>query len=267
MIRMKRKAGISLATIAILAAGGFAACDNFGDSSASERPTAPTSADPKPSEPAPSQASSAGGDDSSAASSLYNDLSMNETQARTTLEALPVKKAASMAGYSQDDFRFWLSANAWGWEDIPNAKDCDAREAALARDGEDVESDADTCYANSGVWTDPYSGEEITDSSKVDIDHVVPRAAAHRAGADTWNDEQRTIFANSPLVVVASGATSNREKGDKGPEAWKPDNKGSWCAYSLRWIAIKNEFGLNLTSEAERAALEEMLDTCKQGSA
>lgn len=252
-----------LATIALAGTGALSACEYIEDFPTEDRPSASAPEDPIPTE---GDSSHPGGEEADAAESLYNDLGMNESQARTTLEVLPIEEPAPMSGYSRDDYPHWLSANEWGWTDVPDASDCDAREAALARDGVDVVSDPDTCRADAGAWIDPYSGEEIIESSDVDIDHVVPLAAAHRAGADTWNEEQRSIYANSPLVLTASGATTNREKGDKGPEAWKPENRDAWCPYSLRWIAVKNEFGLHLTSEEEREALEEMLDTCGEGS-
>lgn len=198
--------------------------------------------------------------------SLHNDLSMDEEDARAALEALPVEEPRSMDGYSREDYPHWRSANAWGWETIPDASDCDAREATLARDGENVSSNPDTCRADEGEWVDPYTGEEFTDSTEIDIDHVVPLAAAHRAGAADWTEDQRTAFANAPVSLVATGAASNREKGDKGPEAW-PDAEESWCVYSMRWIEVKDEFDLNLTSNDEYEALEEMLDTCSEGSA
>lgn len=260
---MKRRIGALLTTFALAATGALTACEYIEDIPHSDRPSVSAPEDPLPSRNGDPEADDA----SSSADSLYNDLGMNEAQARTTLEVLPVQDPAPMSGYSRDDYPHWLSANAWGWASIPDASDCDAREAALSRDGANVTSNPDTCRADSGTWIDPYTGEQITESSNVDIDHIVPLAGAHRAGADSWNEEQRTIYANSPLVLTASGATANREKGDKGPEAWKPENRDAWCPYSLRWIAVKNEFGLNLTSEDERAALEEMLDTCGEGSA
>lgn len=260
-----KKVSTIFAVAALAATGALSGCSDIDipDPTAEESgsSTATGSASNAPS----SGGSTAGGSDSK--NVLHNGLSMNEAQARTSLDALPVEEAHSMSGYSRDAFPHWYSANEWGWTDVPYDSGCDSREAALARDGEDVVSDSETCRADEGTWNDPYTDEVITDSSEVDIDHVVPLAAAWRAGADEWNEEQRTIFANAPLVTVASGASSNREKGDKGPEAWKPEDRSSWCVYSLRWIAVKNEYGLNLTSEGERDALREMLDTCSDSSA
>jgi len=267
----KNKLLARIAAVAILSTPALVGCDELNVEAPSQTTDTATAS---PAEPTPQETQSSpveppgSGDNSSdAADSLYHDLNMNEAQARTTLEVLPVEDPAPMSGYSQDDFPNWRSAEAWGWNDVPDAKDCDAREASLARDGTNVTIDPEDCSALDGTWVDPYTGETFTDSSDIDIDHVVSLAGAYRAGAHEWNEEQRTIYANHPLVLTASGASSNRAKGDKGPEAWKPENREAWCPYSLRWIAIKNEFGLNLTSVEERDSLEEMLSTCQEETA
>lgn len=251
MTRKKSRAR-SLAAVAALAAVAFTSCDELAD----YMPTSDSRAEGRSSQGGAKQSGP------KAAATLYNGLTMNEDQARLTLDVLPVSDERSMKGYSREKFPHWLSAEEWGWRDVPDANDCDVRDAALSRDGQDVVPAHSTCYPRQGTWTDPYTREVITDPAKTDLDHVVPLAAAWRAGADEWTEEQRTIFSNSSLGTVISGASSNREKGDKGPEAWKPDNRDAWCPYAIRWISVKNEYGLNMTSTDERDALGEMLDTC-----
>lgn len=51
-------------------------------------------------------------------------------------------------------------------------------------------------------------------------------------------------------------------RGQQGPADWRPENKGLWYRYALRWVAEKSIFGLTLESEAESDALIEMLNTC-----
>lgn len=257
-----------LASLGILAATTLTGCDDFEfeDLNLDEPTTSSTetqSEDDTAESPLSDTSQTAqDGSLEDAADILYNDLDMNEEQARLTLDALPIEEPRPMTDYSRDDYPHWRSAPSWGWEDTPNASDCDAREAALARDGSDVDVDPDTCQPVEGFWLDPYSGEVVTDSSQAEGEHVVSVAEAHRSGADEWTEEQRTIFANSPLSIVIAGSTANQEKGDKGPEAWRPDNREAWCPYSIRRIAIKSEFGLNLTSTDERDALEDMMNTC-----
>lgn len=181
------------------------------------------------------------------------------SEARNLLGGLPVEPAGSMSGYSRDVFPHWSDAIDNGW-DAPSAS-CDTRDAALIRDGEDV-AVGEGCDINSGTWVDSYAGETNTDSSDVDIDHIVPLANAWRSGADGWDEAERERFANAPENLLASDAGENRSKGDRGPEAWRPPDEGEWCDYAVRWTLVKNEYGLNVNPD-ERTSLEEMLGTCE----
>lgn len=184
------------------------------------------------------------------------------SEASDALGRLEVEPADSMAGYSRDEFPHWSDAGEFGWE-APNAS-CDARDASLIRDGEAVEV-GDGCDIEAGEWVDPYAGETITDSSSVDIDHIVPLANAWRSGATEWDEPMREEFANAPINLLSTDAGENRSKGDRGPEAWRPPDEGAWCDYSVRWVSVKSTYELSV-NEQERAALEEMLATCEAGS-
>ena len=180
------------------------------------------------------------------------------------LNRLPVAPAASMSGYSRDRFRHWSQAERFGW--TPPRPDCTTREAALVRDGQNVRV-GDGCQVLSGSWFDPYTGKTFTRASDIDIDHVVPLAAAWRAGADRWDNARREQYANDPEVLLSVEDNANQEKGDKGPEAWKPPRRDEWCDYAQRWIAIKAKYGLAITAPArgaggEKAALLQLLGTC-----
>ena len=179
-------------------------------------------------------------------------------KASETLQDLEVTQPGSMAGYSRESFEHWSRANDFGWE-APEGS-CDVREAALIRDGEDVET-GEGCKVTSGSWYDPYTTQTFTDPQDIDIDHVVPLANAWRSGASSWSDEERERYANDPDVLLSVEDNANQQKGDKGPEAWKPPNEAVWCNYAQRWIEIKVKYELSV-NEQEKAALEQMLGTC-----
>jgi hypothetical protein len=103
------------------------------------------------------------------------------------------------------------------------------RDTALIRDGEGVQIDED-CSITAGTWLDPYTGQTLTDSSEVDIDHVVPLANAWRSGASS--------------------------------AAWSTADRDYWCEYARRWIWIKSDWDLSVNPN-EKTALNEMLATCK----
>src|SRR5919107_5955833 len=117
------------------------------------------------------------------------------SSAETALDGLKVSEPGSMSGYSREKFTHWSKASEFGWD--PPQSSCDAREAALIRDGEAVEVGS-ACKVTSGTWYDPYTDRTYSDPQDLDIDHVVPLANAWRSGAPSWTDEQRERYANDP---------------------------------------------------------------------
>lgn len=185
----------------------------------------------------------------------------SSTAASETLSQLKVAQPGSMSDYSRERFRHWSKASEFGWD--PPQASCDTREAALVRDGENVKVGSG-CKVTSGNWYDPYTDQSYSDPQDLDIDHVVPLANAWRSGASSWDDEQRERYANDPEVLLSVEDNANQEKGDKGPEAWKPPNDNEWCDYAERWISIKAKYALSV-NEQEKEALDQMLNTCTGG--
>jgi hypothetical protein len=179
------------------------------------------------------------------------DVPSAATDSVRQLGQLVVAKAGSMKGYSRARFPHWRDAG----------KNCDVRDTVLKRDGESIKLSG--CNVVGGRWYSEYDKRSFTDPSDLDIDHMVPLAAAWRSGADKWDDDRRGDFANDltrPQLLAVS-ASSNRAKGDQDPSQWKPPNRDYWCTYAQSWIAVKSYWRLSVTT-AEKAALTDMLDTC-----
>ena len=176
------------------------------------------------------------------------------------LKGLEVAPPGSMAGYDREDFPHWSDAQEFGWDVSDSA--CDVREAALIRDGEDV-AVGEGCDVESGRWLDPYTTRTYTDPLDIDIDHLVPLANAYRSGASEWDTAERERYANDPDNLLSVEDNANQEKGDKGPEAWKPPNRAIWCQYARRWIGVKSGYALAINPQ-EKAALKQMLTTCEK---
>jgi 5-methylcytosine-specific restriction endonuclease McrA len=172
--------------------------------------------------------------------------------AATELASLTVKTEGSTTGYSRDKFPHWINQSGT----------CDTREQVLKRDGTGVTVDS-SCQPTAGSWYSVYDKTTFTDSSDVDIDHIVPLAEAWKSGASSWTQARRQEFANNLTIsqLIAVSASSNRSKGDRDPSAWQPTNTAVHCIYARYWIWVKYTYGLSLQS-AEKTALTQMLGTC-----
>src|SRR5690554_3255764 len=101
------------------------------------------------------------------------------------------------------------------------------------------------CRVVRGRWNDPYSGDVLFDSSKMDIDHLVPLAWAWKHGASSWTDTERKKFANDPVNLFAVTASLNRSKGAQGPDTWLPPNKAFQCQYVTRYLRVMLNYDFN----------------------
>ncbi|MCA9710450.1 MAG: HNH endonuclease [Myxococcales bacterium] len=123
------------------------------------------------------------------------------------------------------------------------------------------------CRVKSGRWRCPYTGKVFTDPAKLDVDHLVPLAEAHRSGGHAWDRAKRERYANAlgePEHLVAVEAGANRAKADKGPEAWMPPAEGHRCAYLEDWLAVKQRWGLALDDD-EQAYVTQAQQACGRG--
>ena len=92
------------------------------------------------------------------------------------------------------------------------------------------------------------------------IDHAVPLAEAWVSGAAQWTDDRRRAFANDLAALLAVDGPTNASKRDGDPAAWRP-KKAYQCDYAIRWIGVKQAWGLAV-DESERRALTDMLGYC-----
>ena len=120
------------------------------------------------------------------------------------------------------------------------------------------------CKVEAGQWFGAFTATTVTEASKLDIDHLVPLANAHRSGGWAWAAKRKQQYANSlddPDHLIAVTASANRSKGAKGPDEWRPPNESYWCDYAVSWIGVKQIWELTVTP-AEAGTLQDMLETC-----
>ena len=156
----------------------------------------------------------------------------------------------------------WMQHGRW----IDADRDCQTtrHEVLIEESLTVVLFDERGCVVMAGTWQDPYGGETFTNPSDLDIDHVVPLAHAHIPGGWSWDPERKQAYVNdlaNPEHLLAVKAQLNRQKGDKGPDQWKPPRQAFWCDYATTWLAIKQRWQLMLTAD-EAGVIAEMMRTC-----
>lgn len=189
--------------------------------------------------------------------------------ARAQLGALRVvARRPHVRGYDRDCGSGHSCSFGPAWSDdvgVPDGHNgVDTRTDVIARD-----------RAGAPVLRDPYSGGA---APVIQIDHLVPLAAAWDLGAASWPRALRTDFANDPEELLAVSAAANQAKSDEIPGDWArclripgPCLRSTppvWfprtairCALGERYVRICHDYGLPVTT-ADRAALADMLATC-----
>ena len=186
------------------------------------------------------------------------------TTARAQLAALPVKGWDRQTDFSR--YRFGEP-----WSDDVNVEfghnGCNTRDDILRRDLTELVVRPGTCYAQSGVLIDPYTGESIAfvrgpdTSEAVQIDHVVSLSDAWYKGARDWDEQRRRDFANDPRNLLAVGAKANFDKAFRDANAWLPPNPAFRCEFVARQIAVKAAYRLWVSAN-EKRAMAAVLDHC-----
>ena len=163
------------------------------------------------------------------------------TSENLSLTVAPVP--SDIPSYDRDEWRHWIDED-WDCQDT-------RQEALIEESSSPVEyEDSDQCRVAEGEWDGPYTGEQFTDPSDLDVDHMVPLGNAHRSGRWLWSESRRRDYANDlsyegHLIAVQNSAI--RAKGADGPEGWRPPDRSYWCQYAIDWIRIKQT---NLEAES-----------------
>lgn len=238
-----------VAVSAVVLVAGMAGC----------RPTTGTSSD-SASGGTTAQATStgSGGSGGGGGSDAYRG-----SEAGKALDVLTVRPKGSMTGYDRLKFgAAWTDNN----DDPGGHNHCDTRNDILARDLTGVSYKSGHCTIATGTLQDPYTGKTIhfvrgPESTKVQIDHVVPLGDAWVTGAAQLTATQRLDLAEDPLELIAADGPANEAKGDGDASEWLPANTGYRCRYVARQIAVKVKYKLWVTA-AEKSAMEKVLGTC-----
>lgn len=175
------------------------------------------------------------------------------------LDFIEVKGRAAKTGYDR------VGMFGESWFDV-DGNDCDTRNDILARDLVDTTVD-EHCRVVTGTLHDPFTGQTIAfrrgaeTSPEVQVDHVVALMDAWQKGAQQLTEEERIVFANDPLNLLAVSGAANQQKGAGDAATWLPPNKEFRCDYVARQVAVKIKYDLWMTG-AEKDASRGILEDC-----
>jgi hypothetical protein len=188
----------------------------------------------------------------------------NYDHARAMLQGLPIK------GWDRHtDFARYRFGDAWS-DDVNvefGHNGCNTRDDILRRDLTDLVMRQGTCYAQSGVLHDRYTGRTIEfvrgpdTSDAVQIDHLVSLSDAWYKGARDWDDQRRRDFANDPSNLLAVGAKVNFDKAFRDAAGWLPPDPSFRCEFVARQVAVKAGYQLWVSAK-EKAAMTAVLANC-----
>ncbi|PWG15647.1 hypothetical protein DFK10_15775 [Salibaculum griseiflavum] len=180
--------------------------------------------------------------------------SLNTALLVTTFFLLGVGTASATPEYDRDAFG--------GWSDSDN--DCqNTRHEFLAElSTGPVQFSANECRVVRGRWLDPYTDQIFTESSDLDVDHLVPLYWAWQRGAWAWSDSKREDFGNDPRNLFAVDNGTNRSKGAKGPLEWLPPNQSFHCQYVSRFYRIVLIYDLDISPDEASALNQQREQIC-----
>jgi hypothetical protein len=186
-------------------------------------------------------------------SDLYaKEHGINEGKSSTTgsskLDQLTVADASSDK-YKASEWPHWVIVSGT----------CDAREQALKNAGFKTDSN---CRPTSGSYSDPYSGEKITDPDSAVISYKIPIGYVEQHGGAAWSKDQKQAYANDSSNLVVTSKDSNDKRGDRGPFSWAPRAEYK-CAYANDWVDTALKYKVSVT-QRDKTELADMLKTCSQ---
>ena len=184
--------------------------------------------------------------------------------ARATLARLPVKGWDRNSDFAR--YRFGEP-----WSDDVNVEfghnGCNTRDDILRRDLADLVVRPGTCYAQSGVLHDPYTGQTIPFTRGPTT--LRPCRSTIWCRCRTLGTRARasgtiSAAATSPTTRATcwpSVRQANFDKAFRDATAWLPPNAAFRCEFVARQIDVKAAYGLWL-SRNEKRAMEDVLARC-----
>lgn len=176
-----------------------------------------------------------------------------ENNQKATQQAVSANTPVSII-YRREQWRHWSDFDG----DCMNTRHEILQSQATAA----VTLSVNGCRVISGRWRDPFSGQILTQSSDLDVDHIVPLKWANEHGGAFWSASKKEQFANDPINLLAVDDALNQAKGAKGPDQWMPPNHAFRCDYLQQWSKVLNKYQLQMHA-GEHRVFKRQLRACR----
>ena len=170
------------------------------------------------------------------------------------LLAPALSNAQTIPDYDRDQFGAWADEDG----DCMNTRHEFLEELSTGP----VRYSANGCRVVRGRWLDPYTDRIFTESSDLDVDHLVPLYWAWQRGAWAWSDAKKEEFGNDARNLFAVDDGTNRSKGAEGPLEWLPPNADFHCQYVTRFWRIVLLYGLEMNASEKDALVSQRAELC-----
>ena len=179
----------------------------------------------------------------------------NQTSSDKALkEAIKEKRPFSYT-YNRKDWKHWSDVDG----DCMNTR----HEILAAQADGAIKLSPDGCYVSTGLWDDPFSGEQLTRASDLDVDHVIPLKWANDHGGNGWSKDKKERFANDPINLLAVDDALNQSKGAKGTDEWMPPNHAFRCEYISIWNQVLQSYPELTMSTKQKRVFNRQMDACE----
>jgi hypothetical protein len=197
----------------------------------------------------------------------FNDLKQMSDDvfqaAKNGLDLTKLKKIESSLPLPKQPYNRLKQFGRWVRPEPSNCQN--TRALILIRDSKKAVTyrDSGKCAVETGLWNDPYTGQNFTSYSDIQIDHFVPLKNAYDSGAHKWDNKTRCGYANfmnNEFHLLSVNGKENMSKGDKSPDKYLPPNQAYHCEYVSNWLKVKLIWGLALV-EPEVQAIQNVIKT------
>lgn len=151
-----------------------------------------------------------------------------------------------------------------GWIHRSDDHSCfDTRGLVLERDSDGPVKANTHCTVQSGLWHEPYTGQDYTQAKDLQIDHLVPLKNAYMSGAFEWDSARRCLYANymgNKFHLLSVSGHENMSKSDKSPLEYIPPNQKFECQYLKNWLEVKYIWDLRMTPKEISAIFQSIKD-------